>query len=214
MNYLNIIPYDIYTLIYKYVYNDCIKELKLLNDTKRNNKYKNKFIKNIINDENRIYYTSLEIFNLVSLGIINKDEEIDKYYDNDNETNELEELYYLSDINIDNFTNYHYNILITELPDSFKEATCIKLKFFNIDLLLGFDEDDNNDNVYIPLYYILQNELKTWLELIYYTNMLFNEYLLINNLTINVNFFTLYRFEIIIENGFTVLVPYFDEHFI
>jgi hypothetical protein len=44
--------------------------------------------------------------------------------------------------------------------------------------------------------------------------MLFNEYLLINNLTINVNFFTLYRFETIIENDFTVLVPYFDEHFI
>ena len=61
---------------------------------------------------------------------------------------------------------------------------------------------------------ILEDELKTWLELIYYTNKLFNEYLLINNLIINVNFFTLYSFDTVIENGFTVLVPYFDEHFI
>lgn len=174
MNYLNIIPYDVYTLIYKYIYNDCIKELIIYNDNKRNNKYKNMFIKNIIN----------------------------------------EELYFLSDINVDNFTKYHYNILIEELPENFKEATCIKLKLSNIDLLLGFDEDNNDDNVYIPLYYILEDELKTWLELIYYTNKLFNEYLLINNLIINVNFFTLYRFDTVIENGFTVLVPYFDEHFI
>lgn len=211
MNYLNIIPYDVYTLIYKYIYNDCIKELIIYNDNKRNNKYKNMFIKNIINDENRIYYTSLEMFNLVSLGIINKDEDSNKYYD---DTDELEELYFLSDINVDNFTKYHYNILIAELPENFKEATCIKLKLSNIDLLLGFDEDNNDDNVYIPLYYILEDELKTWLELIYYTNKLFNEYLLINNLIINVNFFTLYRFDTVIENGFTVLVPYFDEHFI
>jgi hypothetical protein len=212
MNYLNIIPYDIYTQIYKYVYNDCIKELIITLDNKRNNKYKDMFIKNIINDENRIYYTSLEMFNLVSLGIINKDEDSDKYYYDD--TDELEELYFLSDINVDNFTKYHYNILIQELPENFKDATCIKLKLSNIDLLLGFDEDNNEDNVYIPLYYILENELKTWLELIYYTNKLFNEYLAINNLIINVNFFTLYRFDTIIENGFTVLVPYFDEHFI
>jgi hypothetical protein len=212
MNYLNLVPYDIYTQIYKYVYNDCIKEFIITLDNKRNNKYKDMFIKNIINDENKIYYTSLEIFNLVSLGIIDKDEDSDKYYYDD--TDELEELYFLSDINIDNFTKYHYNILIQELPENFKEATCIKLKLSNIDLLLGFDEDNNDNNVYIPLYYILENELKTWLELIYYTNKLFNEYLLINNLIINVNFFTLYRFDTIIENGFTVLVPYFDEHFI
>lgn len=212
MNYLNIIPYDVYTLIYKYIYNDCIKELTIYNDNKRNNKYKDMFIKNIINDENRIYYTSLEMFNLVSLGIINNNEDSNKYYDDD--TDELEELYFLSDTNVDNFTKYHYNILIEELPENFKEATCIKLKLSNIDLLLGFDEDNNDDNVYIPLYYILEDELKTWLELIYYTNKLFNEYLLINNLIINVNFFTLYRFDTVIENGFTVLVPYFDEHFI
>lgn len=212
MNYLNIIPYDVYTLIYKYIYNDCMKELTIYNDNKRNNKYKDMFIKNIINDENRIYYTSLEMFNLVSLGIINNNEDSNKYYDDD--TDELEELYFLSDINVDNFTKYHYNILIEELPENFKEATCIKLKLSNIDLLLGFDEYNNDDNVYIPLYYILEDELKTWLELIYYTNKLFNEYLLINNLIINVNFFTLYRFDTVIENGFTVLVPYFDEHFI
>ena len=211
MNYLNIIPYDVYTLIYKYIYNDCIKELIIYNDNKRNNKYKNMFIKNIINDENRIYYTSLEMFNLVSLGIINKDEDSNKYYD---DTDELEELYFLSDINVDNFTKYHYNILIAELPENFKEATCIKLKLSNIDLLLGFDEDNNDDNVYIPLYYILEDELKTWLELIYYTNKLFNEYLLINNLIINVNFFTLYRFDTVIENGFTVLVPYFGTFYL
>lgn len=211
MNYLNIIPYDIYIQIYKYVYNDCLKELIIYNDNKRNNKYKDMFIKNIINDENRIYYTSLEMFNMVSLGIINKDEDSNKYYYDD--TDELEELYFLSDINIDNFTNYHYNILIAKLPDNFKEATCIKLKLSNIDLLLGFVEDNDDDNVYIPLYYILEDELKTWLELIYYTNKLFNEYLVINNLIINVNFYTLYRFDTIIENGFTVLVPYFDEHF-
>lgn len=118
MNYLNIIPYDVYTLIYKYIYNDCIKELIIYNDNKRNNKYKNLFIKNIINDENRIYYTSLEMFNLVSLGIINKDEDSDKYYYDD--TDELEELYFLSDINVDNFSKYHYNILIAELPENFK----------------------------------------------------------------------------------------------
>lgn len=207
------IPHDIYTQIYKYVYNDCLKELIIKSDNKRNNKYKYKIIKNIINDEYRIYYTSLKIFNMVSLGIIsNNEEESDNFYEDN--TEELEELYYLSDINIDNFTKYHYNILITELPEKFKEATCIKLKLSNIDLLLGFDIDNNNDTVYIPLYYILKNEIKTWLELIYYTNKLFNGYLLLNNLIINVNFFTLYRFDIIIENGFTVLVPYFDEYFI
>lgn len=206
------LPHDIYIHIYKYVYNDCLKELIDTINNKRNNKYKNKIIKNIINDEYRIYYTSLKIFNMKSLGIIsNNDEESDKYYEDNSD--ELEELYFLLDINVDNFIKYHYNILIKELPENFKEATCIKLKFSNIDLLLGFDIDNNNDNVYIPLYYILKNEIKTWLELIYYTNKLFNGYLLLNNLIINVNFFTLYRFDIITENGFTVLVPYFDENY-
>lgn len=206
MNYLNLLPYDIYTQIYKYVYNDCMKELLSNNINKRNNRYKDLFIKDIINYENRIYYTSLDIFNMVSLGIISSDENVDNYYDNN--TEELEELYYLSDINIKNFLEHHYDILTTELPEDFQNATCIKVKLSNISILLGFDTED----IYIPLYYILEDELKTWLELIYYTNMLLNEYLLLNNIIINVDFFTLYRFDTIIENGFIVIVPFFDEY--
>ena len=208
MNYLNLLPYDIYTQIYKYVYNDCMKELLTNNIIKRNNRYKDLFIKDIINYENRIYYTSLDIFNMVSLGIISSDENVDNYYDKN--TEELEELYYLSDINIKNFLEHHYDILTTELPEDFQNATCIKVKLSNISILLGFDTED----IYIPLYYILENELKTWLELIYYTNMLLNEYLLLNNIIINVDFFTLYRFDTIIENGFVVIVPFFDEYII
>ena len=208
MNYLNLLPYDIYTQIYKYVYNDCMKELLTNNIIKRNNRYKDLFIKDIINYENRIYYTSLDIFNMVSLGIISSDENVDNYYDKN--TEELEELYYLSDINIENFLEHHYDILTTELPEDFQNATCIKVKLSNISILLGFDTED----IYIPLYYILENELKTWLELIYYTNMLLNEYLLLNNIIINVDFFTLYRFDTIIENGFVVIVPFFDEYII
>lgn len=206
MNYLNLLPYDIYTQIYKYVYNDCMKELLTNNIIKRNNRYKDLFIKDIINYENRIYYTSLDIFNMVSLGIISSDENVDNYYDKN--TEELEELYYLSDINIKNFLEHHYDILTTELPEDFQNATCIKVKLSNISILLGFDTED----IYIPLYYILEDELKTWLELIYYTNMLLNEYLLLNNIIINVDFFTLYRFDTIIENGFIVIVPFFDEY--
>ena len=206
MNYLNLLPYDIYTQIYKYVYNDCMKELLSNNINKRNNRYKDLFIKDIINYENRIYYTSLDIFNMVSLGIISSDENVDNYYDNN--TEELEELYYLSDINIKNFLEHHYDILTTELPEDFQNATCIKVKLSNISILLGFDTED----IYIPLYYILEDELNTWLELIYYTNMLLNEYLLLNNIIINVDFFTLYRFDTIIENGFIVIVPFFDEY--
>ena len=206
MNYLNLLPYDIYTQIYKYVYNDCMKELLTNNIIKRNNRYKDLFIKDIINYENRIYYTSLDIFNMVSLGIISSDENVDNYYDKN--TEELEELYYLSDINIENFLEHHYDILTTELPEDFQNATCIKVKLSNISILLGFDTED----IYIPLYYILEDELKTWLELIYYTNMLLNEYLLLNNIIINVDFFTLYRFDTIIENGFVVIVPFFDEY--
>lgn len=206
MNYLNLLPYDIYIQIYKYVYNDCMKELLTNNIIKRNNRYKDLFIKDIINYENRIYYTSLDIFNMVSLGIISSDENVDNYYDKN--TEELEELYYLSDINIKNFLEHHYDILTTELPEDFQNATCIKVKLSNISILLGFDTED----IYIPLYYILENELKTWLELIYYTNMLLNEYLLLNNIIINVDFFTLYRFDTIIENGFVVIVPFFDEY--
>ena len=208
MNYLNIIPYDIYTQIYKYVYDGCMQELIRNDITKRNNKYKDMFVKDIINYETRIYYTSLDIFGMVSLGIITDNNNTDQYYNNN--TEELEELYYLSDININNFLEHHYNILTTELPEDFKNATCIKLKLSNISILLGFDTED----IYIPLYYILENDLRTWLELIYYTNKLLNEYLLLNNIVINVDFFTLYRFDTIIENGFVVIVPSFEEYII
>ena len=88
----------------------------------------------------------------------------------------------------------------------------IKLKLSNIEILLGFDIDNADDIVYTPLYYLLKDELKTWLELIYYTNKLFNEYLFVHNLSINTNFFTLHKFDTIIENGYTVIVPYFEEH--
>lgn len=209
MNYLNIIPHDIYMQIYKYIYNDCMKELIFILNNRRNNKYKYKLIKNILNDENRVYYTSLNIFNLKSLKIISNSENSDEYYNNSSE--ELEELYYLSEININNFILYHYDILITELSENFKEATCIKLKLSNIDILLGFDI---NDVIYSPLYYILKDELRTWLELIYYTNKLLNEYLVVHNLAINLNFFSLYKFDTIIENGFTVIIPYFEDHII
>jgi len=208
MNYLNIIPYDIYTQIYKYVYDGCMEELIRNHINKSNNIYKDLFIKSIINYENRIYYTSLNIFNMVSLGIVAENDNTDYYYDNN--TKELEDLYYLSDININNFLEHHYDILITELPEDLKNATCIKMKLSNISILLGLDTDD----IYIPLYYILEDELRTWLELVYYTNILLNEYLLLNNIIINVDLFTLYRFDTIIENGFVVIVPSFDEFII
>ena len=230
MSYLTKLPHDIYTLIYKYVYEDCMTELVNRARDKRNTKYKDKFMKAIMNEDVRLYYTSLEMFNMVSLGIIDEDEDCDKYYagetgetgDADDagetgETNELEELYYLSDITEYNFRKHHYDILITaELPENFKDATCIKMKLTNIDTLLGFNEgfhngDDENDNVYIPLYYLLEDFLTTWLELIYYTNKLLNEYLAINNIVINVNFFPLYRFDTIVENGYKVIVPFFEE---
>jgi len=211
MNYLNIIPHDIYIYIYKYIYNDCMKELISILNNRRNNKYKYKLIKNILNEENRVYYTSLSIFNLKSLRIISNNDNSNNYYHNSSE--ELEELYYLLEINVNNFLIYHYDILIAELPENLKDATCIKLKLSNIDILLGFDAD-NNDVIYSPLYYILKDELRTWLELIYYTNKLINEYLLIHNLAINLNFFSLYKFDTIIENGFTVIVPYFEDHII
>jgi hypothetical protein len=178
-----------------------MKELIFILNNRRNNKYKYKLIKNILNDDNRVYYTSLNIFNLKSLKIISNNEN----------SEELEELYYLSEININNFLVYHYDILITELTENFKEATCIKLKLSNIDILLGFDI---NDVIYSPLYYILKDELRTWLELIYYTNKLLNEYLVVHNLALNLNFFSLYKFDTIIENGFTVIIPYFEDHII
>lgn len=227
MSYLTKLPHDIYTLIYKYVYKDCMTELIKSARDKRNTKYKDKFIKAIMNGDVRLYYTSLVMFNMVSLGIIGKDENCEQYYegyggdgsgDGSYGSGELEELYYLSDITEYNFRKHHYDILITaELPENFKDATCIKMKLTNIDTLLGFNEgfhngdDENDDNIYIPLYYLLEDFLTTWLELIYYTNKLLNEYLAINNIVINVNFFPLYRFDTIVENGYKVIVPFFEE---
>jgi len=223
MSYLTKLPHDIYTLIYKYVYKDCMNELVKNAIDKRNVKYKEKFLNTIINGDMRLYYTSLEMFNMVSLGIIGKDENCEEYYedggggdgDSGGDSGELEELYYLSAITDYNFRKNHYHILITaELPENFKNATCIKMKLTNIDTLLGFNEGFNNgdeDNIYIPLYYLLEDFLTTWLELIYYTNKLLNEYLAINNIVINVNFFPLYRFDTIIENGYKVIVPFFEE---
>lgn len=208
MSYLHIIPYDIYTLIYKYVYNDCMKDIISTYKDKRDNKYKDKFIQNIINDDNMVYYTYLEIFNPISLGIVNDCENME------NDTDLLdEEMYYLSKITKFNFIRYHYNILITELPDNLKEATCIRIKLSNIDILLGFDDpNDTNDILYPPLYYLFNDFITTWIELIYYTNKLLNEYLLIHNLAFDVNFFPLYKFETVIENGYVVIVPFFEEY--
>jgi hypothetical protein len=136
---------------------------------------------------------------------------IDAHYVDDDDMLD-EELYYLSKITEYNFRKYHYNILITELPDNLKEATCIRLRISNIDVLLGFDIEDPDDIIYPPLYYLLNDFLTTWLELIYYTNKLLNEYLLIHNLTMNINFFQLDRFETVIENGYIVIVPVFEEY--
>ena len=211
MSYLHIIPYDIYTQIYKYVYNDCMKDIISTYNDKRNNKYKDKFIQNILNDDNMVCYTSLEIFNPISLGIVNDYESME----NDSDLLD-EELYYLSKITEFNFRRYHFNILITELPDNLKDATCIRIKLSNIDILLGFDDpndtNDTNDILYPPLYYLFNDFITTWIELIYYTNKLLNEYLLIHNLVFDVNFFPLYKFETVIENGYVVIVPFFEEY--
>lgn len=206
MNYLHIIPTDIYTQIYKYIYDDCMKDIVFSHNDKRNTKYKHKLIRRIMNDDIWIYYTSLEIFNAVSLGIVSDANDA-------NETDLIdEELYYLSKITEYNLKMYHYDILITELPEKFKDASCIRMKLSNIDVLLGLNIEDTEDNIYTPLYYLFKECLTTWLELIYYTNKLLKEYLLLNDLELD--FFTLYRFDTVIENGYTVIVPYFEEHIV
>ena len=212
MSYLHIIPHDIYTHIYKYVYNDCMKDIVRTYKDKRDANYKERFIQSITTDEIRLYYTTLDIFNAVSFGIAN-DGDANMYYD-DNGLDILdEELYYLSAITEFNFINHHFNILATtELPDNFKEASCIRIRLSNIDILLGFDDPNDTDNIiYAPLYYLFNDFIATWLELVYYTNRLLNEYLLINNLATNGALFPLYRFDTVIENGYTVIVPIFEE---
>ena len=217
MSYLHIIPHDIYTHIYKYVYDDCMKDIVKTYKNKRDTNYKDRFVQSIITEENRLYYTSLEIFNAVSLGITNAtvasgDRTINIYYENNMDILD-EELYYLSAITEFNFINYHYNILTTELPDNLKEATCIRMRLSNIDILLGFDDpNDTVNNVYAPLYYLFNDFIATWLELIYYTNKLLNEYLLIHNITTNGAFFPLYGFDTVIENGYVVIVPIFEDN--
>jgi hypothetical protein len=196
-----------------------MKEIVRTYKDKRDANYKERFIQSITTDEIRLYYTTLDIFNAVSFGIANDGAgagaaaAVNMYYD-DNGLDILdEELYYLSAITEFNFINRHFTILATtELPDNLKEATCIRIRLSNIDILLGFDDpNDTNDIVYTPLYYLFNDFIATWLELVYYTNKLLNEYLLINNLATNGALFPLYRFDTVIENGYTVIVPIFEE---
>lgn len=192
MNYLHIIPTDIYTQIYKYVYDDCMKDIVFSYNDKRNRKYYNKLIRKIMNDDIWIHYTSLDIFNIVSLGIVNDEGE------DHGDTDYIdEEFYYLTKITENNFKRYHYNILISELPDNLKEATCIRMT------LPYYDTDDS-----LSLYYLLKEFLTTWIELIYYTNKLLKEYLILNNLELDM--IPLYRFDTVIENGYTVIIPSFE----
>ena len=194
MNYLHIIPTDIYIQIYKCIYDDCMKEVVSNFTVKRNTNYKDKLIRRIMNDDIWIYYTSLDMFNAVSLGIIGN---ACNMMGDIRETELIdEELYYLSKITEYNFRQYHYMILITELPENFKEASCIRMKLSYVDT---------------PLYYLLKDFLTTWIELIYYTNKLVKEYVLINNLEMELDFFPLLRFEVVLENGYTVIVPCFEE---
>jgi hypothetical protein len=158
---------------------------------KRNRKYKNKVMRRIINDDIWIHYTSLEIFNLVSLGIIGNGD--DNGYADDTDYLD-EEMYYLTKITEANFNRFHYNILIAELPESFKEASCIRMT-------ISYHNTQ-------PLYYLLKDYITTWIELIYYTNKLVKEYLIVSNL--DMDMFPLYRFDTVIENGYTVIVPSFE----
>ena len=191
-NYLEIIPSYIYTQIYKYIYDDCMKDIVFSYNDKRNRNYKNKVMRRIINDDIWIHYTSLEIFNLVSLGIISNGD-ADGVGDGDTDYLD-EEMYYLTKITEANFNRFHYNILITELPESFKEASCIRMA-------LSYHNTQ-------PLYYLLKDYITTWIELIYYTNKLVKEYLIVSNL--DMDMLPLYRFDTVIENGYTVIVPSFE----
>ena len=192
-NYLEIIPSDIYTQIYKYIYDDCMKDIVFSYNDKRNRNYKNKVIRRIINDDIWIHYTSLEIFNLVSLGIISDSDANADGVGSDDTDYLDEEMYYLTKITEANFNRLHYNILIAELPESFKEALCIRMA-------LSYHNTQ-------PLYYLLKDYITTWIELIYYTNKLVKEYLIVSNL--DMDMLPLYRFDTVIENGYTVIVPSF-----
>jgi len=169
---------------------------------KRNTKYKNKLIRKIMNDDMWVHYTSLDLFNHISLGIIG---DAGAVYGNANDvdTDLLdEEMYYLTKITKYNFRKYHYNILIAELPVEFKDATCIRMTLLN----------DADIVDIVPLYYLFKDFITTWIELIYYTNKLLKEFLILNNLQMEL--FPLYRFDTVIENGYVIIVPYFEEQLI
>ena len=190
INYLDIIPIDIYTQIYKYIYDDCMKDVVFSHNDKRNREYKKRIMDEMNDDDIWIRYTSLDIFNPVSLKIIG-DGDIE---DGDGVDYVDEEMYYLTKITANNFTRYHYNVLIAELPAIFKEAMCIRMTLSLYDLP--------------PLYYLLDDFLTTWIELIYYTNRLVKEYLVIHNLEMDM--IPLYQFDTVIENGYTVIVASFE----
>jgi hypothetical protein len=69
-----------------------MKDIVFSYNDKRNRNYKNKVMRRIINDDIWIHYTSLEIFNLVSLGIIGNGD--DNGYADDTDYLD-EEMYYL-----------------------------------------------------------------------------------------------------------------------
>ena len=168
-----------------------MKDIVFYYNDKRNRNYKNKVMRRIINDDIWIHYTSLEIFNLVSLRIIGNGD--DNGYADDTDYLD-EEMYYLTKITEANFNRFHYNILIAELPESFKEASCIRMT-------VSYHNTQ-------PLYYLLKDYITTWIELIYYTNKLVKEYLIVSNLDMDMH--PLYRFDTVIENGYTVIVPSFE----
>lgn len=190
INYLDIIPIDIYTQIYKYIYDDCMKEVVFSHNDKRNREYKKRIMDEMNDDAIWIRYTLLDLFNPVSLKIIG-DGDIE---DGDGVDYVDEEMYYLTKITANNFTRYHYNILIAELPANFKDAMCIRMTLSLYDLP--------------PLYYLLDDFLSTWIELIYYTNRLVKEYLVIHNLEMDM--IPLYQIDAVVENGYTVIVASFE----
>jgi hypothetical protein len=190
INYLDIIPIDIYTQIYKYIYDDCMKEVVFSHNDKRNREYKKRIMDEMNDDAIWIRYTLLDLFNPVSLKIIG-DGDIE---DGDGVDYVDEEMYYLTKITVNNFTRYHYNILIAELPANFKDAMCIRMTLSLYDLP--------------PLYYLLDDFLSTWIELIYYTNRLVKEYLVIHNLEMDM--IPLYQIDAVVENGYTVIVASFE----
>lgn len=190
INYLDIIPIDIYTQIYKYIYDDCMKEVVFSHNDKRNREYKKRIMDEMNDDAIWIRYTLLDLFNPVSLKIIG-DGDIE---DGDGVDYVDEEMYYLTKITVNNFTRYHYNVLIAELPANFKEAMCIRMTLSLYDLP--------------PLYYLLDDFLTTWIELIYYTNRLVKEYLVIHNLEMDM--IPLYQIDAVVENGYTVIVASFE----